>query len=123
MNLIIKLMELKIVDIIDTDFAVTPESGQKVFEILDANFKQEKTTELDFSGVNTMTTAFLNTAIGQLYSIEKYDSNFLSSHLRPINMTKFQIRQIQMVIDGAKKYFFNKEKFDSNIKDSMNGIN
>jgi hypothetical protein len=116
-------MELKIVDIINTDFAVTPESGQKVFELLNSYFKKGSIAELNFLGINTMTTAFLNAAIGQLYSIDEYNSSFLKDHLKPINLTNFQIRQMQMVVDGAKKYFSNKSKFDSNLNDSMNALN
>jgi hypothetical protein len=115
-------MELVIKNIIDNDFAVSPKEGQKIFDIINNELSKENTITIDFKGVNAMTTAFLNSAIGQLYSKDEYTSDFLRAKLNVVNITQFQKKQLTMVIDVAKNFFNRKDDF-RHVKESLNGDN
>ena len=75
---------IKINEVIGGNFAVTTDDGNLVFNLLDKNLEEQKKTKLDFSEVIVLTTAFLNAAIGQLYS--KYKSEEISPYLKLINV-------------------------------------
>lgn len=114
-------MQLKIQDIIQTNFAVTTEDGNTIFELLNSNFSKNIPVVLDFEGINLMTTAFLNSAIGQLYSNNNYSSDFLNVHLKLINVKEYDRALFTMVVKRAKEYFANKQTFEKNINDSIYG--
>ena len=75
-------MRIIVKDTINTNFAVSTEDGNAIFELLNENFLHDNLVLLDFSGITLMTTAFLNSAIGQLYSSDKYSGNFLNEKLK-----------------------------------------
>lgn len=79
---------LKIRDIIKSDLASGSDKGEIIFKLITEKFKEQENIIIDFSGIETLTTAFLNKSIGELYrlgtpeELNKYiliDSNSLSS--------------------------------------------
>ncbi|SFD85961.1 STAS-like domain-containing protein [Thermophagus xiamenensis] len=58
---------INIVNIIGDVFGIEAEDGQKVFEMIVKAFKEKKKVILSFQNIEMLTTAFLNTAVGQLY--------------------------------------------------------
>jgi hypothetical protein len=116
-------MQILIKDIINTSFAVTTEDGNTIFELLDDNFSKNKMVILDFQGITLMTTAFLNSAIGQLYSNDKYSSIFLNTNLKLINVQEQDRPLFALVVKRAKEYFANKLGFEKNTNDSIYGNN
>ena len=116
-------MKIKIFEIINTDFAVTTENGNKVFDLIDSNLSSGQSVEIDFTDIQTMTTAFLNSAVGQLYSRKKYNSNFLNKHISLVGYKENHFALIKMVIERAKEYFADKESFERNLDESINGDN
>ena len=72
---------------------------------------------LDFSSLKIITTAFLNSAIGQLYSL--FSSEKLKESLSIENITDSDMLLLKKVTDRAKEYFANKEKMDSIIKSAL----
>lgn len=116
-------VEVLIRDLIKTNFAVTTDDGNQVFDIVNQNLSNNESIILDFKGINLMTTAFLNAAIGQLYSNKKYSSEFLNSNLKLQNVPEQDKALFGMVVKRAKEYFANKESFERNTSDSMYGHN
>jgi len=110
---------LKIRDLIKVDFAVTTEDGDSVFKTLDHHFQNGEKITLDFSEIAILTTAFLNAAIGQLYS--KYTSEDISSYLKLDKISNSDLLLVKTVIQRAKEYFANKEKFEKNTGDAIYG--
>lgn len=100
---------LKIIDIIKSDTAVSTVDGNTVYEEVNEFLKREETVSLDFSDIKYLTTAFLNAALGQLYS-NTYTSEFLNKHLKIKNVGN-KASMFEMVIQRAKEYFENKPKF------------
>ena len=108
-----KMENLIVKDIINSNIAVATDSGDNLFNQIIISFDNGKKIRLDFEGITILTTAFLNAAIGQLYSQGKYDSDFLNSSLKFVNIQPEDKPLFVMVVNRAKEYFANKEKFDS----------
>lgn len=113
---------LLINNLINSSFAVKTEDGDLIFKKISEEFKQKNKVNLDFQDINLMTTAFLNAAIGQLYSDEKlYSSVFLNEYLRLKNVANEDLPLFKLVIERAKEYFKEKENFSNSINISLYG--
>jgi hypothetical protein len=97
--------------------AVSSDDGGAIFNYIVKALNNKMKVILDFNNIELITSTFLNTAIGQLYS--KYDSPFLKEHLQVENMAKEDIRLLKKVVERAKEYFKNKEKVDRIIQESL----
>lgn len=115
------MKHLIIKDIIGTDLAVSTENGNRVFEIVDAHLQKKEKIELDFAGITIMITAFLNAAIGSLYSKKEYTGEFLNEYLKLENVEKDDQKLFKDVIQRAKEYFANKDSFEKNSNDAIYG--
>lgn len=88
-------------DIIQSKIAVSPEKGKLLYEYLFAHIDGENHVKLSFEGIDDLTTAFLNKAIGNLYN------HFSSEKLnRYLSITE---------IDDLDKYLLNKVIFRAKI--------
>lgn len=114
-------MQIIISKIIKTNFAVTTEDGNSIFQLLNSNLNVGKKIVLDFDGINLMTTAFLNAVIGQLYSNNAYSSDFLNENLELVNVQDSDKHLFPMVVKRAKEYFAHKEDFEKNSNDAIYG--
>ena len=108
-------------DIIDSELAITTDDGNLVYENIHTAFDNKNVVELDFKGINIMITAFLNSAIGQLYSSDKYSGNFLNEKLKLENVQDHDKPLFALVVKRAKEYFANKKDFEKNSEDSIYG--
>jgi len=115
------LMQVLIKDKISKRFAVSTEDGDKIYHIIIGNFLKKEKVTLDFEGITLMTTAFLNAAIGQLYSNNQYSSEFLNNYLSLINVEEQDAHLFRLVVKRAKEYFANKDGFEKNSNDSIYG--
>ncbi len=113
-----KETKLKIFEIVGSATAVSTDAGQQIFKLLDKAFQNNITAILDFQEIKLMTSAFLNAAIGQLYS--KYDSDKLQVLIKLENISNQDKLLIKKVVDSAKEYFSNQEKMDKIIDQSLN---
>ena len=97
--------------------AVTSDDGNRLFEKIDTALSKDVAVTIDFDAINLITSAFLNAAIGQLYS--KYESDTLNSKLKITNMEDEDLELLSEVIERAKEYFANKEAIDQAIQKEM----
>jgi len=107
--------KVNIFNLIKDNAALTPDSGDVVFHEIDTILNKKEIAEIDFSGIDFLTTAFLNAAIGQLYS--KYTSEELNEFLSIQHMAAPDKVLLRIVIDRAKEYFTNKDKFEQDFSD------
>jgi hypothetical protein len=106
---------IRIFDEVSGDSAISVDDGNRVFEKIDSAFTQGLFVVLDFQNIELIITAFLNAAIGQLYS--KYSSEDLQKNLRLENIKPEDVRLFQLVIERAKDYFANPDDFENTIKE------
>jgi hypothetical protein len=110
---------IKVLEVINRDSAVSSDDGENVYtSIIDA-IAEGFIVELDFSGIILMTTAFLNSAIGQLYS--KFSSEELNTSLKLKNVAQEDGILFKKVIDRAKQYQANKKGFEDSANNAIYG--
>jgi hypothetical protein len=112
-------MRLKITDTIQRDVAVSSDDGDILYKIIDESIESGVVVELDFSDVTIMTTAFLNSAIGQLYS--KYTSDQLNYSLKLVNVAEEDRILFKKVIERAKEYFSDRKGFEDSANSAIYG--
>ena len=108
---------IRIVDIVGGNAAVSTEDGNDLFKEISKFLDREIIVNLDFTNIDTMTSTFLNAAIGQLYS--KYKSEYLQKYLKVLNLEEVDRELLIRVIERAKEYFKDKEKMDRAIEESL----
>lgn len=94
-------MKLKIKEVINSDLAISPEAGDKIFKLIVNELEKDNPVILDFSELDLMTTVFLNSAIGNLYS--RFSSDVLNKLLKMENVPKADIFLIKEVVKMAKQ--------------------
>jgi hypothetical protein len=110
---------LKVMQVIDSDTAVSTDDGQLVFDQLKISLDKEFIVDVDFEGIQMMTTAFLNAAIGQLYS--EYKGEMLNKSLKLVNVANEDKILFKKVVERAKQYFEDQKSFDDAINQGING--
>jgi hypothetical protein len=113
------LKNIKVVEVINRESAVSSDDGENVFTIISEAIKEGFIVDLDFSNITLMTTAFLNTAIGQLYSI--YSSDELNTSLKLKNVAQEDGILFKKVVDRAKQYQANKKGFEDSANNAIYG--
>lgn len=103
-------LEIRIYEVVGSELCVASEDGQKVFERIAAALRQGRKVQLSFQNVESLTSAFLNAAIGQLY--HDFDENEIREKLLPpTHLDQDGMNLLKRVIDTAKEYFKDPEKF------------
>lgn len=108
-------------EIINGDIAVSTSDGDLIYNLLNEYLLSNKTITVDFAGISIMTTAFLNAAIGQLYSNPAFTDAFLNKYLNLKNVEKDDRILFSEVVKRAKEYFRDKDRFDDYANSVING--
>ena len=98
--------------------ALTQEDGNIIYSEIARAIKQNTRIILDFEQIESMISPFLNNAIGQLYG--QFTSQQISDYLTIKNFPNEKTATLNIVISNAKKYYSNKERFDSTVKEVFN---
>jgi hypothetical protein len=117
MNLVVQ--KLKIKELIQGDTAVSSDDGEIVYNAIVNCIEKKCIVELDFSDITILTTAFLNSAIGQLYNT--YKSDQLNTSLKLKNVAEEDRILFKKVIERAKEYFANKKGFEDSANKAIYG--
>ncbi len=104
------MKDIVIIEIINGEFAVSPEDGDSVYELIKQSLEKEEAISLDFRGIDIMTTAFLNNAIGKLY--KNFNKDSLNKYISMKNISTSDLELIKKVIERAK-ITFNEDTIDS----------
>jgi hypothetical protein len=94
------------------------DDGQKVFEAVVAAIERGDNVRLSFTGVRDLTSAFLNTAIGQLYG--RYPEERLRAVLlRPVGASGADLSLLKRVVRTAKAYFRNPDHYAHVVREVL----
>jgi len=99
--------------------AISVEDGTNIFRKIDSAISQGLSVQLDFQNIDLIITAFLNAAIGQLYS--KYSSDELNQKLELKNIKPEDIRLFIKVIERAKDFFSHHTDFEDTANEIIYG--
>ncbi len=108
---------INIVNTVGDSFCVEAEDGQKVFELIKKVLSEKRSVTLSFLNVEMLTTAFLNTAVGQLY--RDFSEEFIKKSLKVENLTNSGAVSLKRVVDTAKLYYKDPEAMQRSINDIM----
>lgn len=108
---------INIFDIVGGKAAVSTEDGERLFKTISAFLEKGFEVVLNFINIATLTSTFLNAAIGQLYS--KFDGPFLKENLKVDNLCTEDRELMIKVIDRAKEYFKDKENIEKDIREAF----
>lgn len=106
--------------IIRGEYAVSPEDGKIIYELINQEIKNKNKVDLDFNGIDLMTTAFLNNAIGALY--KNFNGDELNQYLSMSNISDSDLLLAKKAIERAKLTFTDetKKRIEEEFKDEQN---
>ena len=116
-----KELKISIYNEVNGRAAVSSEDGERIFYRINKALQDNAIVILDFLNIEILTSAFLNTAVGQLYNKE-YSVDFLKEHVKVSNVSKEDFALLARVLERAKEYFRNpeyKKKLDEYIKEEL----
>ena len=108
---------INIVNVVGDSFCVEAENGQKVFELIKKIFLEKKQVTLSFLNVEMLTTAFLNTAIGQLY--REFPEEVIKENLKVENLSQSGLVSLKRVVDTAKLYYKDPDAMQKSINEIL----
>jgi len=111
----LKEMKVSVFEIVGSTLCIASNDGQKVFERIQAALKKDRIVILSFLSISTLTSAFLNTAIGQLYG--SFSEDQIRKQLKVQDMHPEDKALLKRVVDTAKQYFKDPNAFTEIIKE------
>lgn len=97
-------LNIKVLDYIG-DRATDMKQGDEIYSLIIQGFKKGEKVCVDFEGLTTVLSTFLNNAIGTLY--KDYDSEYLNKNLQINNLCEDDMFILRRVIKRAKEFYRN----------------
>ena len=104
-----KSVTISVFEVIGSPLCVASDDGQKVYDRLVAALNENLRVSLSFRNVSALTSAFLNTAVGQLYG--EFEEDQIRKLLQVENIEPDDIALLRRVVATAKQYFQDKTTF------------
>lgn len=112
---------VRVFDIVGGPLCVSAEDGQRVHDKIAPLLREGSKVVLSFEQVETLISAFLNAAVGQLYG--EFREERIRELLSVRDMDADDLAILKRGIDNAKKYFSNPEPFDAAWREEMGNDN
>jgi STAS-like domain of unknown function (DUF4325) len=101
---------VRVFDIVGGPLCVSTDDGQAVHDKIAPLLREGRKVALSFAKVETIISAFLNAGIGQLYG--EFPEERIRELLSVRDMAEADVALLRRVVDNAKTYFANRERFD-----------
>jgi hypothetical protein len=114
---------LKIINVkawIASPYAVSSEDGEAIFDATKEFLEQGQSFTLDFSEITVLSTAFLNSSIGQLAC--RFTPDLLNEKLGLYGLDEHKLALIEEVKSKAKEYSIDPKNIDDLANDAIYGI-
>lgn len=108
---------LSVFNLVGDGFCVEATDGDAVFSAINKALTQDKAVNISFQNVEMITSAFLNTAIGQLYRDNSEDK--IRAFVNVVDITKADTALLRRVIETAKLYYKDPEWLEESVKNIM----
>jgi hypothetical protein len=112
-----KELTISIFEVVGSPLCVASSDGQKIYDRLATALKEGRSTILSFHNVSTLTSAFLNAAIGQLYG--HFNEEQIRQLLTVKDMEPDDLALLKRVVETAKQYFKDPERFNQAIRNVL----
>jgi hypothetical protein len=108
-------------DVIGSPLGVSSDDGQKVHDKIAPLLREGRKVSLSFDRIETIISAFLNAAIGQLYG--ELPEEKIRELFNVRDMAQEDLALLKRVVDNAKLYFANRKEFDQAWKEETGSEN
>lgn len=108
---------VRVFDIVGGPLGVSADDGQRVHDKIAPLLREGQKVELSFEQVETLISAFLNAAIGQLYG--EFQEERIRELLSVRDMDADDLEVLKRVVENAKAYFKAPKKFDQAWKEEV----
>ncbi len=110
---------ISVFEVVGNALCVASDDGQRVHDRLSTALKDNRNVALSFRNVTTLTPAFLNTAVGQLYGT--FSEDRIRTLLRVEGMSLDDLVLLERVVDTARQYFEDPQRFEQAFREEMDG--
>lgn len=110
-------INISLFNIVGSGLCVDAHDGDNVFKVISRALQQNQSVLISFKNVEMLTTAFLNTSIGQLY--RDYSEEHIRNFLDVTDITDSDRASLRRVIEGAKIYYSNPSWLEESVKNIM----
>ena len=114
-----KTHTISLLEIVGSPLCVASEDGQKVHDRISGAMREGKMVVVSFLNVTSLTSAFLNAAIGQLYS--EFSADEIREKLKVHDIQPDDRGLLKRVVETAKEYFKDPERFKTAKRIAMGG--
>lgn len=108
---------VRVFDIVGGPLGVSAEDGQRVHDKIAPLLRDGQKVVLSFEQVETLISAFLNAAIGQLYG--EFPEERIRELLSVRDLDADDAAVLKRVVENAKAYFKAPKKFDQAWKEEV----
>ena len=112
-----KNLILSIFEVVGSPLCVASDDGQRVHDRVAAALKEGIDVTVSFLNVSSLTSAFLNAAIGQLYG--SFTENEIRSKLKVKDIEPDDLALLKRVVETAKQYFKDPKRFDKAVEEAI----
>ena len=110
-------IRISMFEVVGSPLCVASDDGQKIYDRLDAALKANRIVALSFHNVTTLTSAFLNAAVGQLYGT--FSEEQIRDLLKVEDAEQDDLALLKRVVDNAKLYFKDPQRFNQAIREVL----
>lgn len=110
-------LHINVFNVVGNAICVEADDGNKVFSHISTALKAGKKVILSFQNVDMLTSAFLNTAIGQLY--RDFSEKEIRDTLSVIQLEGTDRALLKRVVDTAKLFYKDPDSLEKSINDIM----
>ncbi len=110
-------IRISMFEVVGAPLCVASNDGQKVYDRLADVLEVDRHVTLSFHKVTTLTAAFLNAAIGQLYGT--FSEEKIRSLLKAGNVESDDLALLKRVVDNAKRYFKDPQRFNQVLQEKL----
>ncbi len=102
---------IRVFEVVGSASCVAASDGQKVHDQISDALRSGRQVVISFMNVDSLTSAFLNPAIGQLYG--EFDEETIRARLSVADMDADDRALLKRVVDTAKRYFKDPSRFEA----------
>lgn len=113
-------INVSVYQIVGSEICVSADDGNKVYNRIKDILSKKKKVILSFLNVTMLTSAFLNTAIGQLYG--QFSKEEIKLYFSVTDLSKLDLTLLKRVVDNAKNYYDNPDnakRIEKTIKEVL----
>lgn len=103
---------------IGSPHSVSSADGSAVHDLIATALRREDDVVVSFAGIEDVTSAFLNAAIGQLYG--EFDEDVIRKHLRVTDAEGDHLLLLKRVVERAKEFFRDPEQYRAAVTGALN---